>query len=147
MAWQIANEPRPMRPAANDAYKKWIADTAALIKRLAKNHLDSIGHEGRIGPESLAILEAIHRDKNVDYMTIHIWPKNWAWFENGKMAEQCDKAEQMTRDYIAEHATAAKRLGKPLVIEEFGLRRDGQVFDIKARTTLRDRYFKAVFSN
>src|SRR5690606_12279965 len=49
MAWQIANEPRPMRPAANDAYKKWIADTAALIKRLDKNHLVSIGHEGRIG--------------------------------------------------------------------------------------------------
>lgn len=146
MAWQIANEPRPMRPATNDAYKKWIGDTAALIKRLDKNHLVSIGHEGRVGTERLSLFEEIHRDKNVDYLTIHIWPKNWAWFESGKMAEQYDKAEPMTRDYIAEHIAAAKRLNKPLVIEEFGLPRDGQSFDVNTKTTFRDRYYRTVFS-
>jgi mannan endo-1,4-beta-mannosidase len=147
MAWQIANEPRPMRPGANDAYKKWIADTAASIKQLDKNHLVSIGHEGRIGTESLSLFEEIHRDKNIDYLTIHIWPKNWAWFENGKMAEQYGKAEKMTRDYISEHAAVARRLGKPLVVEEFGLPRDTQSFDIRSKTTFRDRYYSAIFSN
>src|SRR6185503_17988117 len=39
MAWQLANEPRPMRPAANEAYRKWISDTAALIKSRDRNHL------------------------------------------------------------------------------------------------------------
>ncbi|RYY96838.1 MAG: beta-mannosidase, partial [Chitinophagaceae bacterium] len=29
MAWELANEPRPMRPAANDAYSAWISATAA----------------------------------------------------------------------------------------------------------------------
>jgi mannan endo-1,4-beta-mannosidase len=24
MAWELANEPRPMRPSANEDYKKWI---------------------------------------------------------------------------------------------------------------------------
>lgn len=146
MSWQIANEPRPMRPTSNQAYKVWIAETAAFIKQKAPRQLVSIGHEGRIGTESLELFEQIHADKNVDYLTIHIWPKNWAWFENGKMAEQYEKAEQMTKDYIAEHAVIAKRLNKPLVIEEFGLPRDGQSFDIKAKTTFRDRYYRTVFS-
>ena len=39
MAWELANEPRPMRPFANEDYKKWIAETAALIKKKDKNHL------------------------------------------------------------------------------------------------------------
>lgn len=146
MSWQIANEPRPMRPAANEDYKKWIAETAARIKQLAPKQLVSIGHEGRIGTESLELFEQIHADKNVDYLTMHIWPRNWAWFERGKMAEQYDIAEQMTRDYIKEHVVVAKKLNKPIVIEEFGMPRDGQSFDIKAKTTIRDRYFATVFS-
>jgi len=146
MAWEHANEPRPMRPSANADYLKWIADTAAMIKRLDPNHLVTTGHEGRIGTESLELFERIHRDRNIDYLTIHIWPKNWAWFENGKMAEGFDAAMAKTVDYIAEHIAAAKRLNKPLVIEEFGLPRDGQSFDIRSSTTLRDRYFAKVFS-
>ena len=39
----------------------------------------------------------------------------------------------------------AERLKKPLVIEEFGLPRDGQSFDPASATTFRDRYFAAVF--
>ena len=49
MAWELANEPRPMRPAANDAYLKWINDTAAYIKSLDRNHLVTTGSEGWIG--------------------------------------------------------------------------------------------------
>lgn len=146
MSWQIANEPRPMRPAANEAYKKWIAETAAFIKQKAPRQLVSVGHEGRIGTESLGLFEQIHNDKNIDYLTIHIWPKNWAWFESGKMAEQYVKAEQMTREYIAEHIAVAKRLKKPLVIEEFGMPRDGQSFEINAKTSFRDRFYQTVFS-
>ncbi|MGD9590575.1 MAG: cellulase family glycosylhydrolase [Pyrinomonadaceae bacterium] len=146
MAWEHANEPRPMRPAVNDAYRKWMADTAALIKRLDPKHLVTTGHEGRIGTESLELFEQVHADPNIDYLTIHIWPKNWAWFENGRMAEGFDAAMEKTVDYIEEHIAAAKRLNKPLVIEEFGLPRDGQSFDIRSTTMLRDRYFAKVFS-
>jgi len=49
MAWELANEPRPMRPTANDAYFKWIIDSAAYIKSLDPNHLVTTGSEGWIG--------------------------------------------------------------------------------------------------
>lgn len=146
MAWELANEPRPMRPAANAAYSKWIAETTAMIKSLDKDHLVTIGHEGRIGTESIELFEKIHDDKNVDYLTIHIWPKNWAWFADGKLAEEFPKAVAETVSYINENAAVAKKLNKPLVIEEFGLPRDGQSFDPAAATKFRDRYFEKVLS-
>ena len=146
MAWELANEPRPMRPAANEAYKKWIADTAAMIKRLDKNHLVTTGHEGWIGTESLQLFEEVHADKNIDYLTIHIWPKNWGWFESGKMAEGFANAVAETDKYVKANISVAVKLSKPLVIEEFGLPRDDQSFDPASPTTLRDKYFQKVLS-
>ena len=146
MAWELANEPRPMRPAANDDYKRWIADTAATIKARDKNHLVTIGHEGWIGTQDIGLFEAIHADKNIDYLTIHIWPKNWGWFTDQKMAEGFTKAVSETEKYIKENVAIAAKLNKPLVIEEFGLPRDGQSFDPSAPTKLRDDYYKRIFS-
>jgi mannan endo-1,4-beta-mannosidase len=57
MSWELANEPRPMRPASNAAYKRWISDVAALIKSRDKNHLVTIGHEGEMGTESITLYE------------------------------------------------------------------------------------------
>ncbi len=145
MAWELANEPRPMRSFANDDYKKWIAETAALIKKKDKNHLVVIGHEGRIGTESMPIFEEIHADKNIDYLTIHIWAKNWQWFRDGKLAEDFQTAATKMTDYINEHLEIAKKLNKPLVIEEFGLPRNEQSFDINSPTTLRDEYYSKIF--
>src|SRR5690606_11396930 len=85
LAWQTANEPRPMRPHAIEAYKQWIAETAGQLKSIDPNHLVSIGHEGWVGSEGVAVYEQIHADRNIDYLTIHIWPKNWGWFANGRM--------------------------------------------------------------
>ncbi len=146
MAWELANEPRPMRPIANEPYKRWIAETAAMIKRIDRRHLVTIGHEGRIGTESLALFEQVHADRNVDYLTIHIWPKNWGWFQNGKMADGFDNAVRESVAYVNENAAVAVKLNKPMVIEEFGLPRDGQSFDPASATTLRDRYFERMFS-
>ncbi|MET0752595.1 MAG: cellulase family glycosylhydrolase [Pyrinomonadaceae bacterium] len=144
MAWELANEPRPMRPRAENDYKKWIAATAARIKRKDKNHLVCIGHEGRIGTEGMPLFEEIHRDKNIDYLTIHIWAKNWNWFRNGRLKEDYKEAAGKALDYLTEHLTIAKNLGKPLVVEEFGLPRDGQSFDIDSPTSLRDDYFTQI---
>jgi mannan endo-1,4-beta-mannosidase len=144
-AWELANEPRPMRPAANDEYKRWISGTAAFIKSKDKRHLVTLGHEGWIGTQDVALFEAVHADRNVNYLTIHIWPKNWGWFEDGKMEEQFDAIDAKTADYIRENLDVAKRLKKPLVLEEFGLPRDGQRFDPFATTRVRDKYFESIF--
>ena len=146
MAWELANEPRPMRPASNDAYKKWIGDVAAFIKSKDKNHLVTLGHEGYIGTESIELFEQVHSDKNVDYLTIHIWPKNWAWFQTATMEQDFPQVISKTEDYINKHIDIAKKLHKPLVIEEFGLPRDNHSFDINSTTKLRDQYYQYIFS-
>jgi mannan endo-1,4-beta-mannosidase len=145
MAWELANEPRPMRPVANEDYKKWIAETAKMIKKKDKNHLVTLGHEGRIGTESMPIFEEIHQDKNVDYLTIHVWAKNWGWFRNEKLAEDFPQVVEKASNYVKEHIVVAEKLKKPLVIEEFGLPRDAQSFDINSPTILRDNYYEKMF--
>lgn len=146
MAWELANEPRPMRPGANDDYQKWIAKTAALIKSIDKNHLVTIGHEGWIGTQDVALFETVHADRNIDYLTIHIWPKNWAWFADKRLAEDFSKAVAETDKYILDNLTVAEKLRKPLVIEEFGLPRDDQSFSPSATTKFRDDYYKTIFA-
>jgi mannan endo-1,4-beta-mannosidase len=146
MAWELANEPRPMRSAANDAYKTWISKTAAFIKSLDKNHLVTLGHEGNMATDgNMELYEQIHADKNVDYLTIHIWPKNWGWFKEETLDKDYPTVSANTIDYLTKHAAVAKKLGKPLVLEEFGLPRDHHSFDVTTSTSLRDSYYKTIF--
>lgn len=146
MAWELANEPRPMRPAAADAYKRWVAGAAALIKSKDKNHLVVVGHEGRMGTDDLKLFEEIHADPNIDYLTIHIWPKNWAWFKGQEIAADFPAVVEKTLAYVEEHLRVAEKLDKPLVLEEFGLPRDGHSYDPAAPTTLRDGLYTKVFN-
>lgn len=145
MAWELANEPRPMRPGANDDYR-WISAAAAMIKSIDRRHLVTIGHEGWIGAESNATFKDIHSDPNVDYLTIHIWPKNWGWFASGHMRDDYANLKENTRAYLAMHIADAAMLDKPLVVEEFGLPRDEQLFDPSSTTGRRDAYFEYILS-
>ena len=147
MAWELANEPRPMRSSANENYKQWISSAAAYIKLKDKNHLVTTGVEGEMGTESLQLFEEIHADKNIDYATIHIWPKNWSWFKPATMKEDFVQVVSKTQDYINKHIAVAEKIHKPLVIEEFGLPRDNHSFEITAATDLRNNYFNTVFQN
>ncbi len=146
MAWELANEPRPMRAAAADAYRLWISDAAAMIKTRDKNHLVTTGHEGLMGTEDIKLYEEIHADKNIDYLTIHIWPKNWDWFEGHKLQEGFPNVVEKTLSYIAQHRLVAEKLNKPLVIEEFGLPRDKHSFEISSPTSLRDTFYSRIFT-
>ena len=146
MAWELANEPRPMRPAAAESYRRWVAGAAALIKSKDRNHLVVVGHEGRMGTDDLKLFEEIHDDPNVDYLTIHIWPKNWSWFKGEEIAADYAGVVEKTLAYIDEHLRVAEKLDKPLVLEEFGLPRDGHSFDPAAPTTLRDGLYAKVFN-
>jgi mannan endo-1,4-beta-mannosidase len=146
MAWELANEPRPMRPAANEDYKKWIADVAAMIKKKDKNHLVTLGHEGLMGTENLPLFEEIHTYKDVDYVTIHIWAKNWSWFQGEKVAEGFPNVLEKATAYLDQHLKVAEKVNKPLVVEEFGLPRNEHSFDINSSTTLRDEYYAKIFA-
>ena len=78
MAWELANEPRPMRPSAVNSYKKFITILPPFIKKLDPNHLVTTGTEGYMSTDNIQLYRDIHDDKNIDYLTIHIWPKNWS---------------------------------------------------------------------
>jgi mannan endo-1,4-beta-mannosidase len=92
MAWQVGNEPRAFSDEAKPAFARWLKEATALIRSLDKNHLISIGSEGLMGCEvDMQLLEDIHADPNVDYLTIHIWPKNWSWISGAHP----DVAQQM----------------------------------------------------
>ena len=146
MAWELANEPRPMRPAASEAYRRWVRGVAAMIKARAPNHLVTLGHEGYMGTDDLKLFEEVHADPNVDYLTIHIWPKNWGWFKGHEVEESFPAVLEKTLRYVEEHLRVAERLGKPLVVEEFGLPRDKHSYSPAAPTTLRDTLYGKVFS-
>ncbi|HTU10976.1 MAG TPA: mannanase [Allosphingosinicella sp.] len=151
MAWQLANEPRPAGSEAVGrpnlpAFYAWIRDTARLIKALDPNHLVSTGSEGLKGClESEEIVLASHAFPEIDYLTAHIWPQNWSWVDGNDLPGTWPRGEGLVRDYVARHLAMASRLGKPLVIEEFGFPRDGVRYDPGTPTLYRDRYYRLIY--
>ena len=94
MAWELANEPRPMRASAVNSYKKFISNAASFIKKLDPNHLVTTGTEGYMSTDNIQLYKDIHDDNNIDYLTIHIWPKNWSWFKGKDIAGGMDSITQ-----------------------------------------------------
>lgn len=147
MAWELGNEPRPMRPSANEAYKQWIGETAALIKSMDSHHLVTIGTEGQASTDDdIRVYRDIHAIEPIDYLTIHVWPKNWGYFSDTAIAAGMPVILRNTRSYIDRHVAVARSLNKPLVIEEFGLPRDLQSFDPASPVTLRRQYYETMFN-
>ncbi|MEO5996668.1 MAG: glycosyl hydrolase [Chitinophagaceae bacterium] len=141
MAWEIANEPRPMHPSARSSYKKFIRNAAAYIKQLDPNHLVTTGTEGYQSTQGMPLYREINDDKNIDYLTIHIWPKNWGWLNIQNFTGSIDSVITKTNRYLNEHEAVANELNKPMVVEEFGLPRDKQSFDKNSTTRYRDIYY------
>ena len=111
-----------------------------------KNHLLTTGSEGDIASSNdMSTYQQIHADKNIDYLTIHIWPKNWGWFKDTSIVAGYDNTTANATDYINRHLQIAKTLNKPLVIEEFGLPRDMQSFSISSTTNYRDKFYDFIF--
>ena len=147
MSWQIGNEPRAFSKEALPAFERWIAEAAALIRSIDKNHLVSIGSEGSWGCENdYGVWERICADSNVGYCNVHLWPYNWSWVRSDHLVEDLPKACQNTKDYIDRHLAICERIGKPLVMEEFGYPRDDFKFALGTPTRGRDGYYKYVFS-
>jgi len=145
MAWELANEPRGMGRAAE--FNRWLDETAALVKSLDQNHLVTTGCEGDTplpGPNGLDFT-ANHDGPDIDYATVHIWPQNWGWYDPAR-PETFGPAAAKAHAYLGRHVDLAAALGKPLVLEEFGLARDDGRFDPFAPTTRRDAFFAALLA-
>ena len=149
MSWQLANEPRPgdgeISRANLPAYYAWIGATASLIRELAPKQLVSIGSEGTMGCIELeeCFLDA-HRVPGIDYATFHMWPKNWGWFDAERPRATFEDTLQRADAYISRHVEMARRLGMPLVLEEFGMERDNGAVAPGTPTVYRDRFLAFV---
>jgi mannan endo-1,4-beta-mannosidase len=90
-----------------------------------------------------AIVVRAHRD--IDYMTAHVWPLNWGWVDGKNLAGTWDAGKAKVVDYIDTHVRLAREAGKPLVFEEFGFPRDGELYDPSVPTTFRQRYYRLIY--
>jgi mannan endo-1,4-beta-mannosidase len=150
MSWQLANEPRPGSDANArphfDVFVKWVDTTAGFIRKLAPKQLVSTGNEGWMGTAgSKELFTRSHATKNVDYLTYHMWAPNWGWFDPKAPAATYDGAWSKMKDYLNWHIDEANRMGKPIVLEEFGINRDGGSFEPSATTVYRDRLYQEIF--
>ncbi len=139
-SWELANEPR--RYPAN-----WISETAAYIKSVDPNHMVTTGSEGSPPGEVMDFL-ATHSSPDIDYTTIHIWPQNWGWY-NPETPSTYEYAEGSAHLYFANRERDAAALGKPMVLEEFGLARDWEpvenIYNPSSPVKYRDRFYRAMY--
>lgn len=152
MAWELANEPRPGADGENGQLHKgiflnWVHGIAAHIKSIDKNHMVSTGSEGMHGclyDEELFL--NTHGGPVIDYASMHLWPKNWSWFRADKIDETLPPTLQKATAYINKHIELATKLGKPVVLGEYGMERDGGTFKADTPTTARDRFLTHVYN-
>lgn len=150
MSWQLANEPRPGSDADGrpyfDHFKNWIHETAKYIDSLAPKQLVSTGNEGAMGAlQDIELYREAHESPYVDYLTFHMWLKNWGWFDIKNPEATYESAMEKAYDYINAHVDLANDMGKPIVLSEFGAERDEGRFEPGTPTDYRDDIYEAVF--
>jgi len=145
MAWQLSNEPRGFD--YSDQYVAWVGRAGAFLKREAPSQLVSLGGEGKLDratPNTRTQFERVSRSAALDYLTVHVWIENWGWFDPARPDSTFNRSVGRTLSYLADHVAIARSVNKPVVVEEFGVSRDGRSYDPAAPVTWRDRYFQMV---
>ncbi|PUZ20118.1 mannan endo-1,4-beta-mannosidase [Chitinophaga costaii] len=144
MAWELANEPRADTNIAG--MHTWINETAGLLKSLDPHHLVTTGSEGATSGASAGTdLVRDHESPNIDYATIHIWVQNWNIYDPAKADATFEPAVRYAHHYLDQHVAYAQQLKKPLILEEFGISRDGNNYQRNSPTIIRDKYYQNIF--
>jgi len=127
MTWELANEPRCKY---TDAYPtsgtcttqiltEWADEISTYVKTIDSNHLVSVGDEGFFcDPASTDWTENCNEGvdtvafaglQNIDVMSYHLYPELWG------------KDIAWSSEWIERHHKAAKKIGKPAMLGEFGV--------------------------
>jgi mannan endo-1,4-beta-mannosidase len=124
MAWELTNEARC--DGRRDILLDWVHEMAGLVKKLDGNHLLALGDEGffnehhflhadkgqlydgRHGTDFAAILDI----PEIDFGGYHFYPQDWGY----------DKDLDFGNQWVTDHAKVGARAGKPVVMEEYGLK-------------------------
>lgn len=127
-AWELMNEPRCDRDKSGETILAWADEMSSHIKSLDSNHMVTLGDEGFFNrPDetnwayngySGVDFERILALEHIDYGTFHLYPDHWG--------DDFEDAEESGSKWIEDHALAAQAVGKPAVLEEFGLVKTSQ---------------------
>jgi mannan endo-1,4-beta-mannosidase len=146
MTWELANEPRCVgsgkyprsTECGTDTITAWADEMSTFIRSRDRRHLISVGDEGffadqpggddwtRTGGEGVDTVR-LSRLPNIDVMSYHLYPDSWG------------KTAQWGTQWILAHAQAARQVGKPVMMGEFGYR------DKALRNTVYQRWTDAAY--
>jgi mannan endo-1,4-beta-mannosidase len=130
-AWELMNEPRnPFIDGGNITdVTLWADEMSTYIKEVHdSNHLIALGDEGSFynrtswdymqlaqhiydGSEGVDF-EAVLRLDHIDFGTYHLYPESWG-IDHSHM--------EWGTKYIIDHINVGKEIGKPVILEEFGI--------------------------
>ena len=94
-------------------------------------------------PDVNTDFDATHAIAEVDLVTIHVWPQNWGWGD-ASSPWSYEQALSKSMAYVEQHARKVSSAGKPLIIEEFGLARDGQAHASSGEAKRREAFYEAM---
>jgi mannan endo-1,4-beta-mannosidase len=128
MTFELANEPRNRSDKSGAAVLGWVREMSAWIKHLAPRQLVAVGDEGFFGDATNSDYPYSNyegdrwaqflRVPHVDYGTFHLYPQGW-----GEISADKPGVDPIAwgRTWIRRHLAHARRVGKPAVLEEYGL--------------------------
>jgi mannan endo-1,4-beta-mannosidase len=120
-AWELGNEPRGAPGTPSSVVNDWAGEMSSYLKSLDSQHLVAVGDEGFFEQPGSSAHWTYHANNgvdhtalsalpNIDYGTFHMYPDTWgtgfSWPER----------------WIDDHLRVARALGKPTVLEEYGLK-------------------------
>ena len=146
MSWQVANEPRIFTEEDRAPFKEWLDEVVTLLENLDPDTLISTGAEGKASYlQEIDTYKMLHKNPNIDYLTMHMWPKNWQWYDPNNEEESLKSSISKANDYIQEHLQVAQELNKPIVISEFGFPRAKESLSKKASIGNRNAFYRELF--
>ena len=134
-SWELANEPRCWSDPQSllEVFRTWAGEMSAFIKSLDPNHMISTGAEGFYNGQYAgnwmysgstgADFVLDHGLANIDFCTVHLYPDQWTI---------TDEAATL---FLQRHLDdAANKIGKPIILEEFGKNIPGHDATLQAWT-------------
>ncbi|KAI0800896.1 glycoside hydrolase [Fomes fomentarius] len=142
-AWELMNEARclsdtlaagPSCIPGSNTLSTWYKEQSNFVRDLDPNHLITTGGEGHFywknaGSEfsndynyNGQAGEDFDHDMtlpNIDFGTYHIYPQSW--YSQLDFPGSNWTVESWGLEWISQHANAAKKAGKPVILEEFGV--------------------------